>query len=168
MNQSRKVINKALGIIEIILGISVIITTIYSWKIVLTQYEHFGVSWERISLLKLFKQAHFVFLSGLMGLVSGILLIKRKRWGWITSVSSLLIYSIGLILIAMGVNNNGKLLLEDQGDYISIGTILALFLILAFLLVIKPIRDFYNIKTRDWAIIGTIVILFTLDKLIIN
>ena len=66
----------------------------------------------------------------------------------------------------MGVN--GKVLLEDQGDYISIGAILAVFFILAFMLVIKPIRDFYSIKIRDWAIVGTIVTLFTLDKLIIN
>lgn len=166
MNQSWKVINRALGIIEIILGISVIILTIYSWNIVLTRYEDFGLNWERISLFKLFKQAHFVFLSGLLGLISGILLLKGKRWGWITSVSSLLIYSIGFILIAMGVN--GKVLLEDQGDYISIGAILAVFFILAFMLVIKPIRDFYSIKIRDWAIVGTIVTLFTLDKLIIN
>lgn len=165
MNQSWKVINRTLGIIEIILGISVIILTIYSRNIVLTRYEDFGLNWERISLFKLFKQAHFVFLSGLLGLISGILLLKGKRWGWITSVSSLLIYSIGFILIAMGVNGNGKVLLEDQGDYISIGAILAVFLILAFMLVIKPIRDFYSIKIRDWAIVGTIVTLFTLDKL---
>lgn len=142
--------------------------TIYSWNIVLTRYEHFGLNWERISLFKLFKQSHFVFLSGLMGLMSGILLLKGKRWGWITSVSSLLVYSIGLILIGMGVNGNGKVLLENQADYISIGATLAVFLVLAFLLVIKPIRDFYSIKIRDWAIVGTIVIIFTLDLLIIN
>ncbi|RUA14746.1 MAG: hypothetical protein DSY83_08840 [Flavobacteriia bacterium] len=168
MGQNWKVINKTLGIIEILLGISVIILTIYSWHTVLTQLEHFGLNWEKISFFKLIKQSHFVFLSGVLGMISGILLLKGKRWGWITSVSSFLVYSIGMILIALGTNNKGKVLLEDEGDYIIPGVLLIVFLVLTFLLALKPIRELYSIKIRDWVIVGTKVLLFTLDKLIIN
>ena len=101
-------------------------------------------------------------------MISGILLLKGKRWGWITSVSSFLVYSIGMILIALGTNNKGKVLLEDEGDYIIPGVLLIVFLVLTFLLALKPIRELYSIKIRDWVIVGTKVLLFTLDKLIIN
>lgn len=113
MTPNWKAVNKIVGMIEILLGISVIILWIYSWHTVAMNLEQFGLKWERISFIKLVKQAHFVFLSGLLGLISGVLLFKGKRWGWITSIASLLIYQIGMILIIWDRINEGKEPLED-------------------------------------------------------
>ena len=168
MNQNWSTINKSLGIIEILFGISVMILSIFSWYTILTNLEQFGLRWEGVSFIKLIEQSHFVFLIGLLGLVSGILLIKRKRLGWITSAASLLVYPIGMALIIVARHNEGKDLLEDRLDYIITGMIMIIFFVLAFTLTLKPIRDFYGIKIRDWAYSGTIVILFALDKLVIN
>ncbi|WP_461589777.1 hypothetical protein, partial [Winogradskyella sp.] len=90
------------------------------------------------------------------------------RLGWITSVASLLVYPIALILVLRERISEGIELLEDRGDYIITGIIIFLLIVLVFILSLRPVRDFYSIKIRDWAISGTIVILFTLDKLIIT
>ena len=142
------------------------ILSIFSWYMILNNLEQFGLSRERVSFIKLIEQSHFVFLIGLLGLVSGILLIKRKRLGWITSVSSLLVYPIAIILILRDRFSEGIELLEDRGDYVITGIIIFLLLGLVVILTLRPIRDFYGIKIRDWAISGTIVILLSLDKLI--
>ncbi|MDC6362391.1 MULTISPECIES: hypothetical protein [Flavobacteriaceae] len=168
MNQNWRIANKALGVIEILIGLTVMILSIYSWRLILTILEDQGLTWERISFIKLIKRAHFVFLLGLLGFVSGVLLLKGKRWGWITSMASLVLYPIAMILILMDRNKEGLEPLEDRGDFFLTGIVLIAFLALIFLLALKPIKVFYSIKIRDWVIAGVIVLLFTIDKLIIN
>lgn len=124
------------------------------------------ITWSRISILKLIKNAHFIFLSGVMGFMSGVLLLKGKKCGWILNVSSWLVYSLGAFLITWRLERTNDSFTNQ--NYILIGILIFIFLIMAIVMILKPFRLKYKPSSKSWATIGVITLVFLLDKLLIK
>ena len=158
---------KSLAIIEILVGLGLIILLIYSWYSVFSyMVENGQTTWSKISILKLIRNAHFIFLSGAMGLVSGILLLKEKKLGWILSTSSWIVYCLVTSLIFWKLEKaDGPF---NTLNYVLSGLLILIFLIMAGVLTLKPFRLKYKPDSKSWIIIAVITVVFLIDKLLIK
>ena len=167
MRKNWKIFEKLLAIVEILVGLSLIILLIYSWSSSFQYMVDSGqIAWSEISILKLIRNAHFIFLSGAMGLVSGILLLKGKKLGWILSVSSWIVYCFGTLMILWKLEK-----VDDPiniQNYIIVGLLILFFLIMAMVLSLKPFRLKYKPDSKSWITIAVIILVFLLDKLLIK
>ena len=124
------------------------------------------ITWSEISILKLIRNAHFIFLSGAMGLVSGILLLKNKKMGWILSFSSWIIYCFGTLIIFWKTGKvDGPI---STQNYMLIGILILIFIIMAIVLTLKPFMLKYKPDSKSWITIAVITLVFLIDKLLIK
>ena len=169
MNKNWTKLEKSIGLLQIILGIITISFTI--WAInnnlqLLIEYSNYA--WEDISLLKIAKDNHPSILLGFLAILSGILLFRNNLIGWITSVSTWLIYGLTFIMMTLKVVVNKTNILVSNLDYIIIGFITSLCFILALLISSKQFRLKYSPTYKSWLIVGLTNLIFITDKFIFN
>jgi hypothetical protein len=164
-----KLIEKSLSILSIVFGIFVILLVFYTWEVILSRYFDTGlITWDNLSFFKVFKNTHFFMFLGILGLISGILLLKNKRSGWISNLASWISYAVGIIIVYWKGNQSGKLLVESQTHFAIILSIVFVFLIFASLLLSKSIRLKYKPTSNSWIAVGLIILTFVMDKILLD
>lgn len=124
------------------------------------------ISWESISLLKIFKNYHLLFFLPLVSLSAGILLALNKKAGWIAALITFLSEGIQYLIpvykyyfLVKGHTN-----LQLYGN----GIISIFFLALFFILLLKPFRVKYAITRKNIIVFIVITALIVLDHLIVT
>lgn len=165
MTKSWTIFEKITGILQIIFGLVLIYILIWAINIKLNQV--FKITGSDISFFKIFYTHHYNFILSLLGIVSGVLLIRNNKIGWILSISTWFSYSIGTIFttwkIALG-NSNFEIY---SGHYIIYGLMIIIFLIMGILLISKEFRKKYSPNRKSWVLLILITAFFILDRLIL-
>lgn len=129
--------------------------------------EHFQLTGEKISILKLLKTYQFELLLSTLLCVSGILLILNKKSGWqlaiITSFVTALPDIQNLILFDYGKSNQ---VFNNETIIVLQMIIVALFLLIAFTISSGPFRKKYNPTKGNWWAIIIITAFLLCDKII--
>ena len=119
-----------------------------------------------VTTMLLFKTYHFDILFSIFVIVSSIGLVFQRKWGWITSIIVWFTYSIiSIISIA-------RLILKKPNWNISEISLWAIFPILfsliGYLLISTRFKEKYEPNQKTFITIITIIIVFSLDKLLIH
>lgn len=107
---------------------------------------------------------HLVIIVSVLCIVGSWLLLFKSKTGWIICIVSALIYCINLFTSSRSKAINSKLPFAEH--YKSYGIAALLFLIILFLLLLKPIREKYQPTLKTWMLIIGIIVLCIVDKII--
>ena len=137
--------------LEILLGIVIcIIGILLTWFGVLTSIEHYDFMQthperadENYSPIKMYG---LLLIVPLFLVISGILLVARKKMGWISSIS--LSAHFALMWLIFGLIDN----MDFEYAWV-IYVFSAIFFIITFVLLSKPYRKYYNPTPKTWTTI---------------
>jgi hypothetical protein len=167
MTRSITYSEKAIGWIQILWGTFGLFVAIYGLK---NLYD-FGVTYfqltlEKISIWKILKTYHFGFLLAILSLISGLLLILKKNSGWqLAIITSFVTGILGAINLIYSYSKPDKLKFNQTNTILQV-TIMTVFLLITFILLLKPFRTKYNPTRRTWWTSFIIVALLLMDKII--
>ncbi len=166
-------INKAIGIVNLTIGI-VIFYVIFDLSIQQLNYiqslsEQNGLPKIETSFLKLILGNGILLLIGILSTISGILILVRKKLGWILGYSFLLISTWILIQITVfGINDVTTTTIGPEywtQIYGGIGLLVSLTLLI--LLSAKPIRIINKINRSSWILsFGIFLILYLTPRIL--
>lgn len=109
-----------------------------------------------------FNMFHINYLMGILCFIGGIGLLYDKRWGWVLSVLTSLVFA-GLMLVSA---RNG--ITAEKNDHmmrsVSYLVVAALFATIFLLLVQKPFRLKYKPNAVTWLLVVGAVIAVIIDK----
>lgn len=108
------------------------------------------------------KVYHINLLSGLLCFIGGIGLLYDKRWGWISSIISTLVFA-GFMLVS-GRNGITAEKNAHMGASVSYLIVAALFVAIFILLIQKPFRIKYKPNLLTWLLVGGALVLVIIDK----
>ena len=169
MNKNWTLFEKIISGFQIIFGIATISFLLWSLNSrITTIFELSDYTWNDISYRKLIKNHYFFTSLGTLSVVSGILLLKSKKVGWILSVSNWLLYGLGILINSINRYYSNESIIESNSDYIIIGIAIISFLILALCLTLKPFRTKYKPNLKSWFKIGIITLILITAKLLIK
>ncbi|WP_111684597.1 hypothetical protein [Winogradskyella tangerina] len=94
-----------------------------------------------------FRDFHLVVLIGILGIISGVLLLKSKKTGWILSAIFFLGFPIS-VLLRNWLNPESDFHSPSPKTYATIG-ITVFILLVGFVLLLKPFRIKYKVEPRD-------------------
>src|SRR5579862_3099386 len=154
MTQHWKITEKVIAIFLIIWGAVFLSFEIYGWYQIF-QFTH--ISWHDFSPSKFLKNYHLDFLLSKLTLLSGIMLLIKKKAGWLFSVSISLFTPFNY-LIYLYFNSD-----VDKIFYIVYFGIAVLFWTIFFLLIGKPIRLKYYPDRFVWEYLAIIFVIFLTD-----
>lgn len=166
-------IYKAIGIVNLIIGL-IFFYVIFD----LTQKqiahienltEHHGFPKVDTSLFELFVSNRILLLFGILSITSGILILLRKKLGWILGYSFLIIATLILIQITIfGIRDVTTTTIGPEywiQIYGGIGLLFSLTLLI--LLSIKPIRILNKINRNSWLwSFGIVLLIFLIPRII--
>lgn len=157
---------KAIAIYLILWGILMIALTIWSINEGLSlAFEHFNYTWDDISILKIIKNYHHLFVPGLMGIFSGITLLLHKKSGWMAGFLCSTTVSIHILISFITIEKQN--LLESPAPFIVMGIIFLLSAIVFTLLNSKAIISKYKPTKSNWIVIGVLFTLLLIDRFFI-
>jgi len=162
MTKRWNIIEKIIASLQIIFGLLKICIVFYSYHVMI-KYSLNGsnLSWSDLSLYKIFKNNFPIFISALLFIVSGILLIKSNIKGWTIGLSMWLSFGIfALLNIAKFFKQNLSVWENLENLYIIFLT-LFVFLI-AIVMMSKEFRKKYEPNWKNWSMIFLIILAFTL------
>jgi hypothetical protein len=109
----------------------------------------------------LFRLYHINYFTAILAFCGGFALIYDKKWGWIASAASSLIF-MGFMLVS---GRNGVIGQGSKGGY-SISYLVAglVFAAMFILLVLKPFRVKFQANFANWLVIGGLAMLVLIDK----
>ena len=169
MNKNWKIIEKIIG--GLLIAICSVILIIIFWGINTTlqsNLEQSDLTLLNTSIYKLMITYHHQILKGLLGILSGFLLLRNKRIGWIMSIATCLIYGIETIMIIFIKKSEEIKIFESESYLIFAGLIAILFLSLTITLTNKQFRIKYSPNRKSWIAVGIITLIFMTDLLITN
>lgn len=121
---------------------------------------------QKVTKALLFRTYHFDALFSTISIISSIGLILQKKWGWISSIIVWFTYSTTTIISIL------RLGMKKPNWHISEisfwGLLPIVFLIIGSLLVTKQFKEKYNPNQNTFIAIITVIIIFSLDKLLIH
>lgn len=166
-------INKAIGIINLIIGLVIffVIFDITQKEVDFIQNlsEQHGFPKIEASFLELFFNNRILLLFGILSIASGILILFRKKLGWILGYSFLIIATLILIQITIfGIRDVTTTTIGPEywiQIYGGIGLLFSLTLLI--LLSIKPIRILNKINRNSWLwSFGIVLLIFLIPRII--
>ncbi|WP_425077881.1 hypothetical protein [Psychroserpens sp. S379A] len=161
-----KITEKIIGVSLISLSCLFLYYSIIGFNQILKLINSAG---EEISILKVIKNYHYPFIVPILGIVSGTLLLFRKRIGWIGSVIISFTNGIVIAILLLKSFNNENLDEEMTNSEIIIFSLIALvFLIFGITLLNKSFREKYQPTKYTWSIISIIILMLCIDKILIE
>ena len=124
------------------------------------------LTWDKISLTKIFKNYHLQTLLGLVTISGATLLLFNKKLGWILSAAVAVIQAINIILMLVIYKGSNYKKEGFSFVYLLVGLIILFYLAAATLLVQKPFRNKYSPTNKSWLSILVLVLIFFIDKII--
>jgi len=168
MSKGWTIFEKITGVLQIIFGLVLIYILIWGLNIKLNQfYKITEITGSDISIFKIFYTNHYNLILSLLGIVSGVLLIRNNKIGWILSITTWFSYCIGTILTTRKIalkNSNFEIF---SGQYNIYGLMIIIFLIMGILLISKEFRKKYSPNYKSWALLILSTAFFILDRLIL-
>lgn len=165
MTRNWKIIEKVIGIFQIVWGTLVLVIIISSFKQFFDiSFERFDNYWEYISIPKVVKNYHYLILLPLMTIFAGLTLILKKKIGWLMGIVTSATYGISIVLLPWTIDKEiGNITLI----YVFTGLISLVFITIFGLLMTKQIREKYNPTKKNWVIMSILFALLILDRLFI-
>lgn len=121
---------------------------------------------QKVTKSLLFSTYHFDALFSTISIISSIGLILQKRWGWISSIIVWFTYSTIAVISVL------RLVIKktnwDISEISFLGLLPIIFLIIGSLLTTKQFKEKYNLNQNTLIVIITVIIIFSLDKLLIH
>jgi len=118
-----------------------------------------GLQYKSVLLLR---DYHLLFLVALLSVVGGILMLLRKRIGWIICLVMLLVNALLYLIPA----EKGKRIFNNGTSLLVFSVIAIVFLILFSILASSPYREKYLSNRNTWLIVVVATIVAVLDKLV--
>jgi|GEM_PF-3498064 len=173
MRNNWKITEKIIGCLLILWGGFYFVISIWVFKNDLdVAFAYSNNSWDDLSLLKIIKNYHFKLLLPLITLIVGLLLLLKKRLGWLLSVVFTLLWPATLLIHLWDLYT--KILEDDifEENLVPICTVIgfiSLILLTMFgLLMTKQIRSNYNPTIKSWLIMIVLFATLLIDKILIN
>jgi hypothetical protein len=137
-------VEKVIGVIGILFGFVMLTFFTYSWSTTLyTLIEEGHTTWDRISIVYFLKNEYPIILLYALSIISGFLLLKSLKIGWITSILSWIFQACYLLWKVFTVTENSTYT-TDKDALMIIGVIVLLFLTIPTILFQKPFRQKYG------------------------
>jgi hypothetical protein len=161
---------KVIGGFQIVWGAFTLFVAIYGLKI----FYDFGVTYfhltlEKISIWKILKTYHFEFLLAILSLVSGFLLILNKKAGWqLAIITSFVTAMIGAVNLVDFFYRPDKIKFNKTTTILLDVTLITVFFLVSYILLLKPFRIKYNPTKVTWWAIIIIAGLLLVDKIILE
>jgi hypothetical protein len=109
---------------------------------------------------------HLIVIISILCLYGSWALLYNDKTGWMLCVVSSLIYCINLFMSSQSKAIDSKLpFVEHHKSY---GIASLLFLLIFFLLLLKPMRIKYRPTVKTWILISVAIVLCILDKIIFH
>ena len=166
-------IYKAIGIVNLTIGLIIFYVIFDLTQKQITHIENLseqhGFPIVDTSFFKLFLNNRILLLFGILSIASGILILLRKKLGWILGYSFLTIATLILIQITIfGIRDVTTTTIGPEYWIQIYGGISLLFsLTLLILLSIKPIRILNNINRNSWLwSFGIVLLIFLIPRII--
>lgn len=156
MNKGWRIFEIIISMLQIILGITILTIIIppLNKMYMIISYD-FG--WQNISIYKFSNIYIFPIIKGILGIISGVLLLKQKLIGWILSIIFWLILATSALLYSWTITTS------DPKFIFSIIILLISMILLAILF--KPIKNNYLPTKKSWIFIGIMTLVFLIEKL---
>jgi hypothetical protein len=143
LDKSWKKVEKGIAIIGILFGAVMLTIFIYSCSTTLFQLvEDEHTTWDKISTIHFLRGQFPNLILNVLSIISGGLLLKSLKTGWITSILNWILQASFLLWTIFKAD--GDLFVESNKEFlIMICIILLLLLIIPILHVQKPFREKY-------------------------
>jgi hypothetical protein len=129
-------------------------------------FESGKLSWQEISLFKIFKNFHLIFILPCLTVFAGIFLALNKKIGWVTALIVLL---LNALLIFIPSNKSWSIIEKRDFDTIAILIVTELlFFGLFYTLLLKPFRLKYAPVNSAVKVVILTTVLVLLDKIIVT
>ena len=162
MNKFWALFEKTISRFEIIFGVFIISMVIWALNLqISTILEHSDYTRNDISFYKLIKKQYSVLFLGFLSFSSGILLLKNIKFGWILSVTTWWLFTIGN---SINLSTN-KYQNKSNFEYLIFVFITIIYLILTLCLTSKHFRTKYKANLNSWIIFWIITLVFIIEKL---
>lgn len=166
VNNSTMKTEKTIGVLHLILGCFVLWASIATLNTIWNHgVQHNGLNWETVSFGKVFKMFHFQWITGVLTLISGLLLLFHKRAGWITAILAAFFNGVRAVvfLFATDYPNSRSVMLM-----MGIGMLAALCFLICFMLLGFDYREKYRPTNSTWMVMAIVTIALLLDLLIVS
>ncbi|SFU52334.1 hypothetical protein SAMN05216480_1068 [Pustulibacterium marinum] len=166
-------INKVIGFVNLIIGMIIFYMlfdlTKHHFNTIQSLSEHNGFHKIETSFFDLILEKWKILFNATLFTVSGMLLLSKKKLGWILSYSCWIVSAIILLPITIyGMRGVTTTLHEyEYWDQVYGGIGLLFSLTVLILLSLQPIRILHNIDRNSWLLSFGIVLLIFLMKSII-
>ena len=168
MSKNWRLFEKSISGIQILLGVLLIGIIIWAINIKLdVAFNRLNMTWEDISFIKLLVNYNLGLIVSGIGIISGLLLLRNSKKGWIGSIAFWLVLAIGTFITLWRLRNNIEFL-ENRLYLISGIFAIIIFTIIGILLTTNEFRRKYQLNLNNALVITFIIICFTIDKLIIK
>lgn len=166
VNNSTMKTEKTIGVLHLVLGCFVLWASIATLNTIWNHgVQHNGLNWETVSFGKVFKMFHFQWITGVLTLISGLLLLFHKRAGWITAILAAFFNGVRAVvfLFATDYPNSRSVMLM-----MGIGMLAALCFLICFMLLGFDYREKYRPTNSTWMVMAVVTIALLLDLLIVS
>ena len=160
MNSNYRLIEKTIGISLIISGILIISIIFWSLKTQISiVFKNSTFSFNDISILKISFKYHRAFFLGIIGMFSGISLLKNSFLGWI----------LGLTFWSCNIINLCRIpLIHHDPDYtdsefVLFIVVLMILLTMLILMLHKYFMTKYSPQKKSWIFIALIIVTYSFD-----
>lgn len=161
MQKKWLIIEKIIGGLLAIWGMIVLYNTTAA---VLESINYGHVPPPNLSYMRVFKMNHLYFLLALATMFAGTLMIFNDREGWLLSVTCTAMYAITFF---MSARFNSTATTQPYYQFFKSYSLMALlFLAITILLLQKPFRQKYHLRSKIWVWMIFILILLIVDKII--
>jgi len=162
MNKKWLTIEKTAGVIITVWGM----VTLYSvssniYSMVSTGFAQTLAA----SYLQIFQKNHLSIVVSIVSIFGGILLLYGDKPGWILSVTGSCLFAV--ILFMSATDNKNDATQTARFFYQSYSVMAIIFAVITILLLQKPFREKYKPTTKNWRIIGLILLIAIIDKILL-
>lgn len=159
-DSKRKIVEIIIGSLLVIFGCVIFYEASIGFLFV---YNKVGVSWEEISLLKVLYNYNFI--ASIVLFVSGILLMMRKKNGWIGSIIMSFFSAILLLINLFGRFVKGYEYVSTDSSYlIFYGVLIILFLAIGGMLLHKSFIKKYQPTKGIWILMLLFIIVLSVNE----
>ena len=161
---------KVIATFLIIFGVFTLFVIFYGFKVLYdTGTTYSQLTWERISIWKVFKTYHAELILGMLTIIAGFLLFFAKKSGWILAIISSLVNSIiGLILLFKFYFNPEKPDFNKTALISFVLLIVLSFFVICYKLLSESSIGKYNATKQTWWTIIIVGLLLIIDKILFD
>lgn len=171
LSQNLKIERNVIGVLLLLTGILSLIAGIYGIQVWLEYLnKRIASTGETINYSFLFKNFHLMIIIGALLISSGLLLIFKKKSGWVISIALICYHCISYpIFITRLITDPEKIKFDSNTELLLIllFSVLVIIHILSFLILILPkFRNQFNVGPKQYWIAFVLFAILQLDRIL--